>query len=205
MIRYLKGELVEVGEETAVIDVGGVGYEVLVSESLADSLRARGPGAAVRLLVHYYLALEPSRGMPMLLGFETRAQYDLFQQLLSVPRLGPRQAVRAMAAPVGSIAQAIELGDVGFLHSLPGVGPAKARDIINALKGKLGSLVEVPEELRIEAAEMPAEATIESDALEVLVYLGQSRAEALHRINMALKRVREIDSADRLVAEALRQ
>ena len=206
MIRYLKGELVEVGEESVVIDVGGVGYEVFVPETIAENLRARGPGAPVRLLVHHYLALEPSRGTPMLLGFETQAQFELFQHLISVPRFGPRQAARALVAPVASIARAVELGDAGYLRSLPGVGQSTARDIVNALRGKLGRLVDVPEAQRraAEAAEA-GERTVESDALEALVYLGQSRHEALQRINAALRRRPDIDSVDSLVAEALRE
>jgi len=206
VIRYLRGELIEVGEESAVIDVGGVGYEVFVPETIAENLRARGPGAPVRLLVHHYLALEPSRGTPMLLGFETQAQYELFQHLITVPRLGPRLAARALVAPVASIARAVELGDAVYLRSLPGVGQSKARDIVNALRGKLGRLVEVSEEQRLAAEEAGAlERTVESDALEALVYLGQSRHEALQRINAALRRRPEIDTADALVAEALRE
>ncbi|MBM3472843.1 MAG: Holliday junction branch migration protein RuvA, partial [Armatimonadetes bacterium] len=49
MIRYLKGELIDVGHERAIVETGGIGYEVIVPELVAERLAARGPGAEVSL------------------------------------------------------------------------------------------------------------------------------------------------------------
>lgn len=200
MIRQLRGELLEVGQESAFIEAGGVGYQVIVSELVAERLAARGPGAQVTLQIYHYLALEPSRATPILLGFDSAEQLALFERLLSVPRVGPRQAAKLLAAPVSSIARAIELGDIKFLQSLPGVGATKARDLINALRGKLGQFVEAAEAV---PGGPPAESRIETDVMDVLVQLGYSLAEARQRVQAAMLRSPEVETMDELLAEAL--
>jgi Holliday junction DNA helicase RuvA len=179
VIRHIKGELLQIDGECAVIEVNGLGYEVIVPELVADQLAARGPGAQVTLYTYYYLALDPSRATPVLLGFDSPAQLAMFERLQEVPRIGPRQAARVLAAPVSSIARAIELGDIKFLRSLPGVGEA----------------VPVPE--------LPAEPSIQTDAMEALTQLGYTLSEARHRVLAALTRDPDISTADQLVAEAL--
>jgi holliday junction DNA helicase RuvA len=201
VIRLIRGELLEAGPESAIIEAGGVGYEVTVSELVAERLAARGPGAQVTLHIYHYLALEPSRATPVLLGFDSPEQLALFGRLISVPRLGPRQAAKLLAAPVSSIARAIELGDVRFLQSLPGVGAGKARDLINALRGKLGAFIEAAE--GVPGAEAPVEAGLETDVMDVLVQLGYSLAEARQRTQAALARRPEVASTNELLAEAL--
>ncbi len=200
MIRQLRGELLGVGADSALIEAGGVGYEVTVSELVAERLAARGPGAQVTLRIYHYLALEPSRATPILLGFDSSEQLALFERLLSVPRVGPRQAAKLLAAPVSSIARAIELGDIKFLQSLPGVGASKARDLINALRGKLGQFVEAAEAV---PGGPPADSTLETDVMDVLVQLGYSLAEARQRVQAARLRNPEVETMDELLAEAL--
>jgi Holliday junction DNA helicase RuvA len=201
VIRHIKGELLQIDGECAVIEVNGLGYEVIVPELVADQLAARGPGAQVTLYTYYYLALDPSRATPVLLGFDSPAQLAMFERLQEVPRIGPRQAARVLAAPVSSIARAIELGDIKFLRSLPGVGAAKARDIVNGLRGKMAEFTGVDEAVPV--PELPAEPSIQTDAMEALTQLGYTLSEARHRVLAALTRDPDISTADQLVAEAL--
>jgi Holliday junction DNA helicase RuvA len=201
VIRYIKGELVRVDGERVIIEVSGLGYEVIVPELVADQLLARGPGAQVTLHTYHYLALDPSRATPVLLGFDSLPQLALFERLQEVPRIGPRQAARLLAAPVSSIARAIELGDVKFLRSLPGVGAAKARDIVNGLRGKMGEFVSVDE--RVPVPEQAVEPDAQFDAIEVLIQLGHTASEARQRVVAALTRHPDIATVDELVAEAL--
>ena len=104
-------------------------------------------------------------------------------------------------APVSSIARAIELGDVKFLRSLPGVGAAKARDIVNSLRGKMAEFAGMDEAVPV--AEGAAEPSTQSDAIEVLIQLGHTAAEARHRVMAALTGKPDIITVDALVAEAL--
>jgi len=201
VIRSIRGELVHVGHERAVIEAGGIGYEVIVPELTAERLAARGPGAEVTLHTFYYLAMDPSRGTPMLLGFDSPTQLAFFERLLDVPRVGPRLACRMLAAPVANIARAIELGDVKFLASLPGIGASKARDITNALKGRIADFA------TLDDAALPtgdrAGASMEADAIEVLTQLGYSAVEARQRVGEAQGRHPGIGTLEQLVAEAL--
>lgn len=200
MIRYIRGELVEFGREYVVLEAGGIGYEVIVPEVTAERLAARGPGAEVALYTYYYMAMEPSRATPLLLGFETPVQRAFFERLLDVPRIGPRLACRMLVAPVANIARAIELGDVKFLCSLPGVGASKARDISNALRGKVADFVATTEALEEEG---PGEPSLQSDAVEVLTQLGYALTEARQRVMDAFERHPGIATLEHLVAEAL--
>jgi Holliday junction DNA helicase RuvA len=200
MIRFIKGELVEVGHERAIVAAGGLGYEVIVSELTAERLAARGPGAEVELHTFHYYALDPSRATPVLLGFDSPLQLAFFERLLEVPRVGPRLACRMLAAPVANIARAIELGDVKFLASLPGIGASKARDLSNALKGKVADFATADDALAPGGGPEP---TMEADAIEVLTQLGYPIVEARQRVLEAQARRSDIGTLEHLVAEAL--
>ena len=108
MISYLHGELVAVDQTAAVIDVGGVGYEVLVPLPVADRLEARGIGAHVKIFTyHCERGGAAGGGVPMLVGFETELERAFFELLLGVPQLGPVGASKALALPIPTIARAI--------------------------------------------------------------------------------------------------
>ena len=109
-------------------------------------------------------------------------------------------ALRAMTLPVGTIASAIESAQGGLLAELPGIGRRSADKIIAALKGKLerfaaGAVTE--------SASKPM-ADFETEALEVLLQLGERRPEAENWIRKAVQRAPSIDSAERLIAEVYR-
>jgi Holliday junction resolvasome RuvABC DNA-binding subunit len=107
-------------------------------------------------------------------------------------------ACRLLAAPVAHIARAIELGDVKFLRTLPGVGATKARDITNALRGKVADFASLDEH---EAIGGPP-AGIQQDAIGILVQLGYTASDARELVHAALARRPEIGTTDELVAEA---
>ena len=208
MIGRICGNLIGVDEEVALVDVSGVGYEVTVSPVLAQRLRRLGQGAEVTLVTYYYLQSDPSKAVPVLIGFETEAQREFFLQLTSVGRLGSKSAIKALSMPISAIARAIEMGDARRLQTLPGIGPQKARDIIAKLQGKVGRYVGVDEEEPAPAAEpLSAEQMeLEDEALEILLQLGYSQADALRMIGEALAEAGgEIKSADELIKQIFRR
>lgn len=200
MIKQIRGSLVSVSPEAAIIEAGGLGYEVTVPKTTAERLAGLEPGAEVALHTYHYLAMDHSRGTPMLLGFDAPAQLALFQRLLDVPRVGPRMACRMLAAPVAQIAVAIELGDVKFLKSLPGIGASKARDISNALRGKVADFASLDEDL---PKGVQTAASMRRDAADILVQLGHSVSDARDLIHETLTRRPDITTVDELVTEAL--
>jgi len=201
MIRRIRGELVAVRDGVVIIDVNGLGYEVIVCELLAERLGDRGIGSQVELATYYCERGGPSGAVPMLVGFESEAAREFFQQLLSVHQLGPVGAVKAMALPLGTIARAIELGDTTTLQTLPGVGKQRARDMVSKLQGKVGRFLEEGLEGLPEAA--GDDLTIES--LQVLAQIGLSRGEALKRVREVREAEPEISSADEIVRAVFRR
>lgn len=205
MIRRLRGELTSLDGESVELNVGGLGYEVLVAPPTLERLAEREVGSTVELHTHYFMTIEGARVTPVLMGFETIAQRDFFERLLDVPRFGPRGALRSLTIPVATYARAIELSDTRLLKSLPGVGPQKAKDIVATLQGKLGPFVDAEE---IEASH-PLEGQLGSDAEQeaalVLASLGMSQAEVVQ----AILRVRQQDSglqtADEIVKAIFRR
>ena len=184
MIRRLRGELVEVGPEWALVEVGGLAYEVMLPPPVRDRLAERPLGSRLDLFTYYYMQTDGNRVTPYLLGFESETQREFFERLLEVPRMGPLSALRSLVLPVAQVARAIELQDEGRLRKLPGVGRQRARDMIATLQGKLA--------LFLDAADLPEAVPLvqpqnetEQEALEVLLQLGFSRNDALRSLRQA--------------------
>ena len=204
MIRRIHGELAGLEDETLLVRVGGLTYEVCVPPFVRERVHGRPEGSEIELSTYHYLQTDPAKSVPVLLGFETDIQRDFFELLTDVPRVGPRAALRMFSLPVATLAKAIELQDTKLLKSLPGVGAQKAKDIVATLAGKLGRFVDLAElEHAQDAAQAPLE-DFETQALEILTQLGTGRADAIQ----AIHQVREDDpgatTADELVRRVFR-
>lgn len=196
MIRFVHGELVSVDEDTVIIDVGGIGYEVNVSPPFAQELRERGLGSTVKVYTyHTERGGAAGSGTPMLVGFASELDREFFEELLTVHQLGPVGACRAMTVPVATIAKAISLGDEAALKRLPGVGKQRARDMISKLQEKMAPYLAGDEAL----SERAAADDLTAAALAILTQLGLSQSEAMQRISAAREAHPEIDEADELV------
>jgi len=195
----MRGTLAGLSSEAALVDVGGLTYEVYLPPHVRERLEGQATGTEVELATYHYLQSDPSKSIPVLLGFENDLQREFFELLMDVPRFGPRAALRTMAIPVPVYAKAIELQDTRMLKSLPGVGPQKAKDIIATLAGKLGKFIDAHELERVsEAPERPL-AEFESDALLVLTQLGMNRAEAMQMIRDVREAQPELKTPDDIV------
>lgn len=199
LIRRIRGELAGILEESVLVDVHGLTYEVFLPPHIRERFEGRSTGSEVEFCTYHYLAVDQAKSVPILFGFENDVQRDFFELLTEVPRVGPRAALRAFALPVATVAKAIELQDTRLLKSLPGVGPQRAKDMIATLGGKLGRFVDVEElERAAEAAERPLE-SFEADALEVLTQLGMSHADAVTALRAVREAEPELTSADALI------
>ena len=199
MIRRIRGVLAAIGPESIELEVGGLGYEIIVSPPTAEHLAERPEGAEVELHLYHFLAIDANRATPILMGFEAPGQRDFFEKLLDVPRFGPRGAIRSMSVPVATYAKAIEIGDTKMLRSLPGVGPQKAKDIVATLQGKVGRYLDVNE---VETTHAPVglpESDAEDQALLVLEQLGMSRPDALHAVLRLREAQPDLKTANEIV------
>lgn len=135
MITFLRGKLVEALPTQAIVEVQGVGYEVLIPLSSFDKLPA--PGSELRLLTH--LAIREDAHV--LYGFMTAAERDLFRLLINtVSGIGPKIALNVLSGmnPV-ALRGAVAKGDVKSLSQISGVGKKTAERIVVELKDKIGA------------------------------------------------------------------
>ncbi len=132
MIGSLRGTLTERKPEGIIIDVGGVGYEVLMSPSAVENLSTERREIVISTHLHVW-----SEGMRMY-GFGRPEERDLFRVLLSAQGVGPKMAL-AVLSTLGaeSVRQAVRQEDVAVFTRVSGVGKKTAQRLILDLKGKL--------------------------------------------------------------------
>jgi Holliday junction DNA helicase RuvA len=135
MITFLHGKLVEALPTLAIVEVHGVGYEVLIPLSSHGKLPA--PGAEVRLLTHLVVREDAHT----LYGFMTDAERDLFRMLInSVSGIGPKIALNVLSGiSVSAFRGAVAAGDVKALSQISGIGKKTAERIVVELKDKIGA------------------------------------------------------------------
>ena len=133
MIAYLRGKLLEITNDTAVIDVQGVGYETLCSGRTLEDLQMQ-IGQELRLWIYTHVREDALQ----LFGFGSRQEKEVFLSLLKVNGVGPKSALSVLSgASAETIIGFIEAGDAKALSNLPKIGKKTAEQIILTLQGKL--------------------------------------------------------------------
>lgn len=204
MIVRLSGTLIEVTEESVVLDREGVAREVLVPKFAVGELTAyRGQVVTLHTMEFYEGNQASGQLVPRMLGFLHPEDRDFFTRFVSVKGIGPRKALKALCEPVRRIATWIESGDAKSLSQLPGIGSRTAELIVASLKGKLEDLA-LPE--AVAAAEgKPAELSqAQRDALEILMAWGDTRSDAQRWLERAAQLHPDVDSPDEWVRVAYR-
>lgn len=131
MIARLRGTVAEIGPDHLVVDVQGVGYEVLVPGRTAKTAQEEAP-----VLLHVYTAVREDA--ITLYGFATPAEKATFEVLIGVNQVGPRMALGILGAlPPADLARAVEGNDLRTLTGVPGVGKKTAERLVLELRGKL--------------------------------------------------------------------
>ncbi|HYD43343.1 MAG TPA: Holliday junction branch migration protein RuvA [Anaeromyxobacter sp.] len=195
MIARLAGILAEVGAGFAVVDVGGVGYLVHLSQLTQASLPARGEKVALRIFTHVREdALD-------LFGFASEEEEAVFRALIEVKGVGPRAAQNILSGiEARELAQAVAGGDVVRLTKVPGIGKKTAERLVVELKDKLVALAK--------ASGGPRAAVQEADALEqlraALVNLGYRPPQAEGAVE-SLRDEADGKPLDELLREALKR
>jgi len=134
MITFLHGKLVEALPTQAIVDVNGIGYEVLIPLSSYDRLPA--PGQEIKILTH----LAVREDAHVLYGFISHAERELFRMLINnVSGIGPKTAMNVLSGMnVTAFRGAVANGDVKALSQISGVGRKTAERIVVELKDKVG-------------------------------------------------------------------
>jgi Holliday junction DNA helicase RuvA len=193
LIARLSGTLAETSSDSAVIDVGGVGYLVHLSTRALDAL---GPvGGQVLLLTE----LQVREDAWTLFGFASQAERDAFRTLTSVQGVGGRLALAILSVlPPDELARAVAQEDKAMIGRANGVGPKLAARIANELQGKLG--------VAAIGGSAPAPRGNEArDALSALANLGFKPADASAAVNAAQDELGNEATLDALVRLALKK
>jgi len=131
MIDSVRGMVESLEEQHVLLRVGSVVLRLLVPGYF---LRRLSPGESVEFPVYFHLQMEGNRAVPLLVAFPDRSDRQFFESFISVSGVGVRAAVKALARPVLEIASAIAAGDTDLLRSLPGIGNARAKQIVARLQ-----------------------------------------------------------------------
>lgn len=205
MIVKLTGQLVQKGENTVVLDVNGVYYEIIVPVSVVQRIDSQVQDGRVSLIIYHYLQVTPSSAYPILVGFLNELERDFFMQFITVSGIGPRAAVKALSRSIAEIASAVEEGNAKFLQSLPGIGAQKSKEIIAKLQGKMGKFGLIQDKGIKAGKEASPISDWQNEALEVLLQLQYKRPEALNMIEKAMDRAKGIQTAEALLNEIYKQ
>jgi Holliday junction DNA helicase RuvA len=202
MIGKLKGIIDSYGEESIILDVGGVGYLVHCS---ARTLQALPPiGAPVTLAIETHVREDQIR----LFGFETEAEREWFRLLQTVQGVGAKVALSVLGTLKPSeLASAIALRDKAMVARAPGVGPKVAERIVTELKDRAPAYADVdPAVVRLSGAvdERRAPPAI-ADAVSALVNLGYGQPQAAAAIAAAARTAGEGADAKSLIRLGLRE
>ena len=197
MIASLSGRLADAAEDSAVVDVGGVGYLVYCS---GRTLRALPPvGEAVSLVVETHVREDHIH----LYGFQTPVERDWFRLLQTVQGVGARLAlaVLSLLAP-DELATAIAAQDTASLRNVSGVGPKAAQRIVAELKDRAHAVS--PSVIVVADAAGAAGEGGTGEAVSALVNLGYGRGEAFTAVATAARELGEGADVGGLIRRGLK-
>lgn len=198
MIAFLSGKLLEKEANLVIINVGGVGYEVVIPLSTFYDLGEIGEDVSLR--VYTYVREDALQ----LFGFKTVRERELFLLLISVSGIGPKSAITALSGmSADEIIGAIRQNNLARLNSIPGVGKKTAERLVIELRDKIAKLSAVSsEEMKAEGVPQLSGDDVFDDAISALVNLGYQRSAAEKALQMAMKEGTEM-SVQKLLRRSL--
>jgi len=199
MITFLHGQLTSALPTQAIVNVAGVGYEVLIPLSSYDKLPAAGQ--PVQILTHLHVREDAH----ILYGFMTAAERDLFRLLVNhVTGIGPKLALAVLSGmSVSNFKSAVVNGDVASLSKISGLGKKTAERIVLELKDKLGVAAEW--EVASAAHAPTPEQSQANEAVLALIALGYKQMDAHKAVRDLQAQEPGIASAEELVKFALKK
>ncbi len=206
MITQISGKIVKRDENSITLEVQNFCYEIMIPGSVMARLdEHRDAQDNIRLITYHYIHTDPSRGVPMLVGFLNDVEKDFFLEFIKVSGIGPRAAVKALNKPISEIVSAIDSGDINFLKTLPGIGMQRAKEIVAKLQGKIAKFGLIQDKAKGAVRAEKAPSGFEEEVLSVLLQLQYKKQEALAMISAAMERAPAIKTAEELLNEIYKQ
>jgi len=167
MIAHLRGKLIARHPNQAIVETGGVGYDVVISVPTFSDLPPLG--GEVALFIHTHVREDQLA----LYGFLRAEEKQLFEKLITVSGIGPKLAITILSGMAASeLGNAIRGNDVARLTKIPGIGRKTAERLVLELRDKL------PAAGQEVVAAVTAFSAVQEDVLSALVNLGYQRAAA---------------------------
>ena len=195
MIGFISGKLDEIEGNMVTINCGGVGYDVMVSQTTLDSLGEIGSDAKI----YTYLNINSRDNEIALFGFASKAEKKMFLNLTSVSGIGPKTAVAILGGvKLYDLASSIASGDSSVIARVKGIGKKSADRIVLELREKMEKSVDLS---KLSLSNNDGLETEQEYAINVLLSLGLTRFDAT-------KKIREVtqsgDKAEDIVQKVLR-
>jgi Holliday junction DNA helicase RuvA len=188
MIAHLRGRLLAKRPNQAIVEAGGVGYDVAISVPTFSELPAAG--AEVALHIHTHVREDALA----LFGFLRIEEKQLFERLIAVSGIGPRLAITILSGMAAAeMVGAIRANDIAKLTRIPGIGKKTAERMVLELRDKLAAFGATP---------VAAPSGFEEDVLSALTNLGYQRAAAERAVDAVQKNGKKSDF-EALFREAL--
>lgn len=193
MIAYVDGIVEDITEENAVVDVGGLGYNIKISSDTATRL----PGIGEHVRLYTYTCVREDAFL--LYGFLNRNELDIFKKCITVNGIGPKGALSILSVmDADSLRYAILSGDTKAISKAPGIGARTAERLILDLKDK----IKIDDAMINREIALTAQGNISEDnpqlkeAVEALVSLGYGQTESM-------KAVKSVEGAEQMDAGKL--
>lgn len=176
MIAYLRGKLLAKHPNQAIVEAGGVGYDVTISVPTFSDLPAIGTETALHIHTHV------REDVIALYGFFRPSEKQLFEKLITVSGIGPKLAITILSGMAADeMVGAIRGNDIARLTRIPGIGRKTAERMVLELRDKL------PEASPASPPSAPTMDATQEDVLSALVNLGYQRPAAEKALTSAMK------------------
>jgi len=183
MIAHLRGRLFSKSPNQAIVECGGVGYDVTISVATFSALPSEGSEASL------YIYTNVREDQIALFGFAETQEKRLFEKLLTISGIGPKLAITVLSGIAADrLVTAIRNQDHATLTRIPGIGKKTAERVVLELKDKLDDMATAP------SAAGTHHGAAGDDALSALVNLGYARPAAQKAIETAIEK--NLDAAN---------
>ena len=202
MISYIRGELCDIEEQKAIVDVNGVGYGIYMPQQALSLL----PPMGQQVKIHTYLNIREDA--MQLFGFLTKEDLNVFRLLIGVNGIGPKAGLNILSClSPDELRFAVLSGDAKAISATPGIGKKTAEKLILELKDKLNieDLLEHAahggDSEDLASGTDTASNTMQAEAVQALTALGYGSAESLRAVK---KSSPECSSVEDILKEALK-
>lgn len=202
MISYIRGELCDIEEQKAIVDVNGVGYGIYMPQQALSLL----PPMGQQVKIHTYLNIREDA--MQLFGFLTKEDLNVFLLLIGVNGIGPKAGLNILSClSPDELRFAVLSGDAKAISATPGIGKKTAEKLILELKDKL-NIEDMLEHAAhggdsedLASGTDTASNTMQAEAVQALTALGYGSAESLRAVK---KSSPECSSVEDILKEALK-